>query len=76
MSMHSRMVQMAGGLAVIMGLLAAGAWAAGGPGYGGPLGFGRVPSEAEIKARDIAVGPDGAGLPSGRGTVSVGEHVY
>jgi S-disulfanyl-L-cysteine oxidoreductase SoxD len=76
MSMRSRMVQMAGGLAVIVGLLAAGAWAAGGPGYRGPFGVGRVPSAAEIKARDIAVGPDGAGLPAGRGTVSMGEHVY
>jgi cytochrome c len=70
------MVQRAGGLALIVGLLATGAWAAGGPGYRGPFGFGSVPSEAEIKARDIAVGPDGAGLPAGRGTVSMGEQVY
>ena len=76
MSMRSGMVQMAAGLAVIGGLLGAGAWAAGGPGYRGPFGFGRVPSEAEIKARDIAVGPDGAGLSAGRGTVSMGEQVY
>jgi mono/diheme cytochrome c family protein len=76
MSMRSRIMQMAAGLAVIVGLLAAGAWAAGGPGYCGPFGVGRVPSEAEIKARDIAVGPDGVGLPPGRGTVSAGEQVY
>jgi S-disulfanyl-L-cysteine oxidoreductase SoxD len=76
MSTRSHMVQMVGGLAVIVGLLAVGAWAAGGPGYRGPFGIGRVPSEAEIKARDIAVGPDGEGLPPGRGTVSVGEQVY
>jgi S-disulfanyl-L-cysteine oxidoreductase SoxD len=76
MSMRSRMVQRAGGLVVIVGLLGTGAWAAGGPGYRGPLGFGRVSSETEIRARDIAVGPDGAGLPPGRGTVSMGEQVY
>jgi S-disulfanyl-L-cysteine oxidoreductase SoxD len=76
MSMRSGMVQMVGSLAVIVVLLAAGAWAAGGSGYRGPFGFGRVPSEAEIKTRDIAVGPDGASLPPGRGTVSVGEQVY
>lgn len=76
MSTRSHMVQMVGGLAVIVGLLAVGAWAAGGPGYRGPFGIGRVPSEAEIKARDIAVGPDGEGLPPGRGTVSAGEQVY
>jgi mono/diheme cytochrome c family protein len=76
MSRRSRMVQRVGGLAVIFGLLAPGPWAAGGPGYRGPFGFGRVPSETEIRARDIAVGPDGAGLPPGRGTVSMGEQVY
>jgi S-disulfanyl-L-cysteine oxidoreductase SoxD len=76
MSTRSHMVQMVGGLAVIVGLLAVGAWASGGPGYRGPFGIGRVPSEAEIKARDIAVGPDGEGLPPGRGTVSAGEQVY
>jgi mono/diheme cytochrome c family protein len=76
MSMRNSMVQMAGAVAVIVSLLAVGALAAGGPGYRGPFGFGTVPSAAEIKARDIAVGPDGAGLPPGRGTVSAGEQVY
>jgi len=63
-------------MAVIAGMLASVAWAGGGPGYHGPFGFGSVPSEAEIKAQDIAVGPDGAGLPPGRGTVAAGEQVY
>jgi S-disulfanyl-L-cysteine oxidoreductase SoxD len=76
MSMRNGMVQMAGGLALIVGLLTAGAWAADGPGYRGPFGFGSVPSAADIQARDIAVGPNGAGLPAGRGTVSAGERVY
>jgi S-disulfanyl-L-cysteine oxidoreductase SoxD len=69
-------MQRAGGLAVIVGLLAATAWAAGGPGYCGPFGLSTLPSSAEIKVRDIAVGPDGAGLPPGRGTVLTGEQVY
>jgi mono/diheme cytochrome c family protein len=72
----SRIVQRAGGLTLIVGLLAMEAWATGGLGYRGPFGVGRVPSETEIKARDIAVGPDGTGLPAGRGTVSMGEQVY
>jgi cytochrome c len=70
------MVKMTAVIAITGGMIASVALAAGGPGYRGPFGLGRVPSAAEIKARDIAVGPDGAGLPPGRGTVSVGEHVY
>jgi cytochrome c len=76
MSMCSRIVTMVDVMAVIAGMLASVAWAGGGPGYHGPFGFGSVPSEAEIKARDIAVGPDGEGLPPGRGTVVAGEQVY
>ncbi len=76
MSRCSRMVKMVSVMAVIAGMLAAVAWAGDGPGYHGPFGFGSVPSEAEIKARDIAVGPDGEGLPPGRGTVAAGEQVY
>jgi len=76
MSKCSRIVKMAGVMAVIAGMLASVAWAGGGPGYHGPFGFGSVPSEAEIKAQDIAVRPDGAGLPPGRGTVAAGEQVY
>lgn len=76
MSMCSRMVTMVGVMAVIAGLLASVAWAGAGPGYHGPFGFGSAPSEAEIKARDIAVGPDGQGLPPGRGTAMTGEQVY
>jgi mono/diheme cytochrome c family protein len=76
MSRCSRRVKMARVMAVIAGMLTSVAWAGGGPGYHGPFGLGSVPSEAEITARDIAVGPDGAGLPQGRGTVAAGEHVY
>ena len=76
MSRCSRIVKMVGVMAVIAGMLASVAWTGGGPGYHGPFGFGSMPSEAEIKAKDIAVGPDGEGLPPGRGTVAAGEQVY
>jgi mono/diheme cytochrome c family protein len=76
MSMRSRRVKTTVVMAIIAGMVASVTLAAGGPGYRGPFGLGRVPSETEIKARDIAVGPDGTGLPAGRGTVSMGEQVY
>jgi cytochrome c len=38
--------------------------------------FGRAPTEEEIRALDIDVMPDGAGLPEGRGGVKQGEAVY
>jgi mono/diheme cytochrome c family protein len=76
MSTRSRTVKTTAVIAIIAGMIASVALAAGGPGYRGPFGLGRVPSEVEIKAKDIAVGPDGAGLPPGRGTVSAGEQVY
>ena len=37
---------------------------------------GRAPTPDEIKAWDIAVGPDGRELPPGRGTVARGKVVY
>ncbi len=39
-------------------------------------GFGRPPTEAEIKTWDIDVIPSGEGLPPGRGTVQQGAAVY
>jgi cytochrome c len=38
--------------------------------------FGSTPSEAEIKARDNAISPDGSELPPGSGTVVQGADVY
>jgi cytochrome c len=75
MSMRNGFVQGVGIIGVLAGLLTAMA-AGDGPGYRGPFGFGSQPSEAEIAARDIAVGPDGTGLPPGRGTVAAGEKVF
>jgi cytochrome c len=40
------------------------------------LNFGRPISAADIAPWDISVGPDGVGLPSGRGTARDGESVY
>jgi mono/diheme cytochrome c family protein len=38
--------------------------------------FGKPVTEADIAAWDISIGPDGAGLPPGSGTVAQGETVY
>src|SRR6185295_11625627 len=40
------------------------------------FGFGRPATEAEIRAWDVDVRPDGAGLPPGRGTVDEGAALY
>jgi mono/diheme cytochrome c family protein len=40
------------------------------------LGIGRPATPAEIAALDIDVGPDGAGLPPGRGTAADGGPIY
>jgi S-disulfanyl-L-cysteine oxidoreductase SoxD len=39
-------------------------------------GLGRVASPDEIASWDISIGPDGAGLPPGRGTPKQGETVF
>ncbi len=39
-------------------------------------GFGRTATEGEIKAWDIAIAPDGAGLPPGHGTVQKGRQIF
>lgn len=49
---------------------------AGGPGAGKRYGFGRTPTRAQIAAWDTDVGPDGAELPAGKGTVAEGEKLY
>lgn len=40
------------------------------------LGIGRPATPAEIAALDIDIGPDGAGLPPGRGTAADGAPLY
>jgi cytochrome c len=39
-------------------------------------GLGRAATPDEIASWDISIGPDGAGLPPGRGTAKQGEMVY
>ena len=38
--------------------------------------LGRAATSAEVAARDVDVGPDGAGLPAGSGTVAQGAALY
>ena len=38
--------------------------------------FGQAVTPADIAAWDISIGPDGAGLPAGRGTAKQGEGIY
>jgi len=40
------------------------------------FGIGRPATPEEIAARDIDVGPDGVGLPAGRGTAAAGAPIY
>ena len=40
------------------------------------LGFGRLATADEIKAWDIAISPDGTGLPAGSGTAAQGAVLY
>jgi S-disulfanyl-L-cysteine oxidoreductase SoxD len=49
---------------------------AGGPGSSRRYGFGRTPSAAEVAKWDLDVGPDGAELPAGRGSVAEGQALY
>src|SRR4051812_30186673 len=57
-------------LTIILGCLSTLAIAAEGP------NLGRVATAEEIATWNISVGPDGSGLPPGRGTPSQGEAVY
>jgi cytochrome c len=41
-----------------------------------PLGIGRTATVEEIAARDIDVGPDGVGLPPGKGSAADGARIY
>jgi cytochrome c len=40
------------------------------------FGFGRTPTEAEIRAADTAIPPDGRGLPQGQGTAKEGAALF
>ena len=65
MSMPSRLVTASASLLVLSSAALA----------EGP-GLGRVCTPDEIASWDVSIGPDGAGLPPGRGTPKQGEAVY
>jgi cytochrome c len=48
----------------------------GGPGAGRRYGLGSAPARGHVARMDVDVGPDGAELPPGRGTVAEGEVLY
>lgn len=53
------------------------AWSGAAQAEDGPrYGFGTPLDAAEIRSWDIDVGPDGAGLPPGRGSAAEGESLY
>jgi mono/diheme cytochrome c family protein len=63
--------------AVLAVLVLAGCASAGGPaGRAETPNLGREATPAQIAGWDISVGPDGVGLPPGRGTAAVGATVY
>src|SRR5262249_54115574 len=41
-----------------------------------PSGLGRAPTQAELRAWDLSIGPEGAELPPGSGTFAHGEVVF
>src|SRR4030095_701376 len=45
-------------------------------GQGPTYHFGRTPTEAEIKAADTAIAPDGKGRPPGKGTAKEGAALF
>jgi len=45
-------------------------------GQGQTYGFGRAATAADISAFDVDIGPDGAGLPAGQGSVQEGQEIY
>ena len=65
MSMPSRLVTASASLLVLSSAALA----------EGP-GLGRVATPDEIASWDVSIGPDGAGLPPGRGTPKQGEKVF
>ena len=67
-----------GALVIALGLALAG-FVVGGPALGQAAkktGLGREAHPEEVKAWDIAIRPDGKGLPPGKGSVKQGEEIY
>ena len=62
----------AAGIIVVMAFVTVPCALAQSPTYG----VGRVPTQEEVKAWDIAIGPDGRELPPGSGTAGAGKAIY
>lgn len=67
----SRSLELLGAAALVVLLVASPAIS-----QGKKLGLGREAHPEEVKAWDIDIRPDGAGLPVGSGTVKRGEEIY
>ncbi len=74
MSPKKSQVRLIGFCVLLTGLLSASASVV--ASQAGSYGFGSVPDAKEIAAVDIAVGPDGENLPTGKGTVPEGAALY
>lgn len=65
---RSRALLLVGALMIVAGASA--------PAQAQTFGFGRTPTEAELKAVFPSAAPDGTGLPAGRGSAKEGAAVY
>jgi S-disulfanyl-L-cysteine oxidoreductase SoxD len=70
MRSHDRLAAAAVMIGVVAALVATPVRAADAPRFGQPI------APADLAPWDISVGPDGAGLPPGRGTAKEGEAIY
>ncbi len=62
--------------AVMLGVVASAQPAQQRPQSPSPSGLGRTPSQTELRAWDLSIGPDGAELPPGSGNPAQGEVVF
>lgn len=73
-------INSAAAVVLMVGVTAVGQQGAGAqsqsPASPSPSGLGRAPTQAELRAWDLSIGPDGAELPPGSGTVAQGALVY
>jgi S-disulfanyl-L-cysteine oxidoreductase SoxD len=67
MSTHDRGLAVASALALALSC---------GPALAESPNLGRIATPEDVAAWDISIGPDGVGLPSGRGTPQQGEVIY
>ena len=66
-------LRVAGGIVAVIAIVACGGGSSSAAKH---FGFGRAATPAEVTKVDIDAGPDGAGLPAGRGTAAQGAPIY